>query len=65
METGDRKSTARAWHFKIMEMNFFRPNRIMFIFSAVPLYHYSLSSSLDLHEVENCRDLFFSERSCF
>jgi len=36
METGDRKSTARAWHFEIMEMNFFRPNRIMFIFSAVP-----------------------------
>lgn len=36
METGDRKSTARAWHFEIMEMNFFHPNRIMFIFSAVP-----------------------------
>lgn len=43
---------------KVLEMNFC-PNRIMFIFSAVP-YHYSLSS-LDLHEVENCCDLFFQE----
>lgn len=46
--------------FKILEMNFFRPNRIMFIFSAVPFIIYSLSS-LDLHEVENCCDLFFQE----
>lgn len=50
--------------FAILEMNFFRPDRIMFIFSAVPFY-YSLSSFLDLHDVENCWDLFFSRDHVF
>lgn len=51
--------------FEILEMNF-RPNRIMVIFFfSCTFNYYSPSSSLDLQEVGNYWDLFFSRDHVF
>lgn len=65
METRAGKWTAPVWLVEILEMNFFRPNRIMFIFSAVPFIVIHSPSSLICMKLKIVGIYFFSRDHCF